>query len=142
MATELLLLLFSTRTEESQAVIEGSEKWRSTPDDLEEREMRQSRRKPLPPLFETSDTSQPFAHEGRHHTTPAANGHLGTWFLIHRKVNSPVPSLQWFRTVKILILTTTIHDQEVTMAQPRRASFTIQTWPWFRFEKRRSSKTH
>ena len=87
------------------------------------------------------DTSEPFACVGRQHTTPVAKGHRGTWFLIHRKVISPVPSLQGFRTVKILILTTTIHDQKVTMVQPGRASVTVQTRPRFPFEKRRGSKT-
>ena len=38
--------------------------------------------------------------------------------------------------MKIIVLTTTIHDQEVTMVQPRRASITVQTRPgldFFRF---------
>ena len=54
----------------------------------------------------------------------------------------PLSSLQGIRTVKILVLTTTIHDQEVTMVQPGRAGITVQTEPRCPFEKRRDAETH
>ena len=50
---------------------------------------------------------------------------------------SPVPVLLGVRAVKVLILTATIHYQQVTMVQPARVSFTVQTRRTIPKEKRR-----
>ena len=46
------------------------------------------------------------------------------------------------RAVKKLVLALNIHDANVTMAKPTRASITILTGLAFPFDKRRAAKAH
>ena len=108
----------------------------------------QKRRQKVPktpfPEFPMTGTDKPCAHVGKQRATPVLNKRQEeTCCLIHRNVmlirSCSRPGI---RTMKKLVLTSAIHDKNVTMAKPAQVSLIIRTGPTPPSEDCAAAKTH